>query len=44
MQQKRINVSFSELPGLGWTVAEYTRTKFAVGRPSQPAPENRLPP
>ena len=44
MQRKRIRTAFSELPRLGWTVAEYTRAKFAIGRPSQPAPEKRLPP
>ena len=44
MQQKRINVSFSELPSLGWAVAEYARDRFSIGCPGQPVPENWLPP
>ena len=43
-QRKRIRTAFSELPGLGWAVAEYARGRFALGCPGQPVPENRLPP
>lgn len=44
MRRKRIRTALSELVGLGWTVAEYARGKFAIGRPDQPEPESQLPP